>query len=223
MDFLQRLYLVLETCTCQKVFTTNWWQLTPYTTDEDNTAVGIFPDVLKHAIKFCCSECVYGDKAAINFVGSNKTKSLQRGIIEVRQHLGEDIDFHFPIHGTKYKTTYGNGFPYVPLVHSPGAAFIVSSFNSFNESGRVMNLILNSWTFIIVLVFSSYVVGLIMWLIVRDININICTSRIGVQSFAVCLLPCQISVHLVLSFHLFYHLFLFSYYMSIQIRKRVGA
>ena len=180
MSLLQRLSFVSETCNCQKVFTTNWWQLTPYTTHEDNTAVGIFPDVLNSAVKFCCSDCVHGDTAAINFVGSNRTKSLRRGIIEVNQHLSDNIDFHFPIHGTKYKTTHGNGFPFVPLVHSPGAAFIISSNNAYNESERVMKTLLDSWTFILTLVLASYFVGLIMWFIVRANNTNICMSRVAV-------------------------------------------
>ena len=159
---------IAETCSCQRVFTTNWWQLAPYTTLEDNKAVGIFPDILRHAVAFCCSDCVHGDSATIDFVGNNKTKikSLQRGLIEVKNNLREETDFHFPIYGTKFKMTYANGFPYVSLVHSPGAAFMISSQNTFNESERVIRTVLDSWTFILVLLFLSYFIGLIMWLIV---------------------------------------------------------
>ncbi len=157
-----------ETCSCQRQFTTNWWQLTPYTTPENDIAVGIFPDILKHAIEFCCSDCVHGDAASIDFVGSKETKSFQRGFIEVKNNIRDEIDFHFPIHGTKFKMQYANGFPYVPLVHSPGAAFIISSKNEFNESERVMKITLDSWTFILVLALASYMVGLIMWLIVSS-------------------------------------------------------
>ncbi|XP_028409022.1 protein sidekick-2-like [Dendronephthya gigantea] len=159
-----------ETCSCQRVFTSNWWQLIPYTTVDEDKAIGIFPDILKNAIEFCCLDCVHGHAASINFVGTNKTKSLQRGIIEVKDNLREEIDFHFPIFGTQYKTTYGNGFPYVPLVHSPGAVFLISSRNEFNESDKVMETILTSWTFIVVLILLSYFVGLIMWLVERKDN-----------------------------------------------------
>lgn len=84
----------------------------------------------------------------------------------MKDNLREEIDFHFPIFGTQYKTTYGNGFPYVPLVHSPGAVFLISSRNEFNESDKVMETVLTSWTFIVVLILLSYFVGLIMWLVV---------------------------------------------------------
>jgi hypothetical protein len=167
---------ISETCSCQREFTTNWWQLTPYTTFENNTAVGIFPDILTHAIEFCCEDCVYGDAATINFIGNEKTKALQRGFIEVKNSLREDIDFHFPIHGTGYKMEYAGGYPYVPLVHSPGAAFIISSHNGYNQSERVIQTFLDSWTFIVVLVLASYMVGLVMWLIVSsliDINVGL--------------------------------------------------
>ena len=86
----------------------------------------------------------------------------------MKNNLREDTDFHFPIHGTKYKMQYANEFPYVPLVHSPGAAFIVSSENAYNQSKRVIQTFLDSWTFILVLVLASYMVGLIMWLIVSS-------------------------------------------------------
>ena len=86
----------------------------------------------------------------------------------MKNNLGEDTDFHFPIHGTKYKMQYANEFPYVPLVHSPGAAFIISSENAYNQSNRVIQTFLDSWTFILVLVLASYMVGLIMWLIVSS-------------------------------------------------------
>lgn len=102
---------ISETCSCRREFTTNWWQLTPYTTLESNKAVGIFPDILNQAVQFCCSDCLHGDTPTINFAGSNNTKSLQRGFVEARNSLREENDFHFPIHGTKFKATMHMGIP----------------------------------------------------------------------------------------------------------------
>lgn len=157
---------VTETCSCKTMFTANWWKLTPYTDLKNGTIAGIFPSILEKAIEMCCKDCSTQSLPEIDFVGMNRSLALKSGVLEVNANIGDDTDFHFPIYGIKSQTSYGDGFPYVPLVKSPGAAFIISSANQYNESDRVMKLMLNTWPFFLVLILTSYFVGLFIWLVV---------------------------------------------------------
>ena len=161
-----------ETCSCQGSFKTNWWELTPYTKNKDGDSTGIFPSILQKAINMCCKECAENMSPKIHFARTDSSKGLQNGILEVSQNINDDIDLHFPIYGAKSQTTYRNSFPYVPLVQSPGAAFIVSSANNYKESKRILNIVLSYWPLSIVILFASYFVGLIMWLLVSPCRLH---------------------------------------------------
>ena len=141
---------VTETCSCKTIFTANWWKLTPYTDLKNGTITGIFPLILEKAIEMCCRDCAKQSLPEIEFLG------MKNGVLEVNENIGDDTDFHFPIYGTKSQSSYGDGLPYIPFVKSPGAAFIISSANEYNESDRVMKIVFNTWPFFIFLFCWSY-------------------------------------------------------------------
>ena len=155
---------VTETCSCKTIFTANWWKLTPYTDLKNGTITGIFPLILEKAIEMCCRDCAKQSLPEIEFLG------MKNGVLEVNENIGDDTDFHFPIYGTKSQSSYGDGLPYIPFVKSPGAAFIISSANEYNESDRVMKIVFNTWPFFIALILSSYFVGLITWFVVSFLS-----------------------------------------------------
>lgn len=157
-----------ETCNCQKMFRTNWWKLTPYAVQSNGKTTGIFPSILQKAIEMCCSDCSKQRLPELDFEGGNTSKALKDGVLEVNANIDDNIDLHFPIHGSRAQTIYGNGLPYVALIQSPGAAFIISSMNQYNESERVMKIVLACWPLMLVLFLASYVFGLVMWLIVSS-------------------------------------------------------
>ena len=115
----------------------------------------------------CCGECQNGHGASIidyNLDGRNNSakKNTKHGMNEATDHL---IDLSFPVHGYSDQRTYLGSYKYVPVVESPGAAFIVR-----NErlDAPITNSLVKSWPLAAVLIVFILLSGYLFWMMVSD-------------------------------------------------------
>lgn len=127
--------------------------------------------ILDQMVFKCCANCTSGH--GTSFVDYNSDgnqnfakKPIEHNMIDAIDHV---TDLHFPVHGSSDQRTYSGTFKYVPVVESPGAAFIVR-YNKPNAP--ITNALVECWllaALVFVFVLSS---GLLYWITVREIPIG---------------------------------------------------
>ena len=116
----------------------------------------------------CCKTCKQYERTIVDFNSNGKkTKALRQNKNEVAQLIDDDTDFSFPIHGWKGQEIFKNYYRYIPLVESPGIAFIVIFEDLGDPVWHVYHEIIGTWPYILFTILTALVAGIIIWFLVR--------------------------------------------------------
>lgn len=163
--------LIPETCACPKTLYTNWALYPPYVTEINLQPAGIIGQLVQEMILSSCGKCQGGHGETIldftqNGKGAAAKKTSMGGV-------GSDVDdkthVSFPIIGNMDDEKFLKDFVFVPVVESPGIAFISLA----NEPSRteVAALALNkSWSIVVLSVVMGFIAAVLIWLTVSYVN-----------------------------------------------------
>ncbi|XP_048580338.1 uncharacterized protein LOC5501882 [Nematostella vectensis] len=155
---------VAEKCTCPKRILTNWYELPPYTrTDAARKENSLFRVLIRTIFQTCCGNCTGGHgPSEIIFDGANSTKM---SFIETRkeENLNQKDTISFPIPGNADDTTYQNTLRFLPLVTSPGIAFVVVNDEPGTSANAVFTSVLGGWPVLVLTLIMALLSGMIMW------------------------------------------------------------
>lgn len=123
--------------------------------------------LLDKMVHHCCGVCQHGHGQSVvdyNFDGKHNSseKNTKHGMIEAIDHL---TDLNFPVHGYTDQRTYLGTYKYVPVVESPGAAFIVR-YDS--PDAPIASSLVQSWPFAAVTVVFVLLSGILFWILVSE-------------------------------------------------------
>lgn len=152
---------VKEYCKCPKTIHANWYNIPPYIVDTGQSKPkGLFPLLLEKIIQHCCGNCTGGDgESEISY--SNRRKNLVN--IKDTNNLGQPDTITFPISGKKDDREYQNSYKFLPLVGSPGVAFIVVNDPPGTSANAVFNSVLSGWPVLLLTMLMALLSGIIMW------------------------------------------------------------
>ena len=162
---LQSYVISTETCRCPPVLYTNWWVHPPYLNKTNfGEPMGIFPPIVKSMATWACGDCVNGHgKTVINFSSDRKSNKAEKSNnFEVLRDIDEEV-LSFPLYGGQYVSTYLGIYTYIPLVISPGVAFITVDDNPADIPLYILKAVLDCFPFVVLTVMMAYLAGIIVW------------------------------------------------------------
>ena len=157
-----------ETCPCPKVLYTNWAELPPYVTKpvKNQPPQGIIGTLVEEMLLRSCGICTNGyGPTVLNFSNNGKGRvAYKRTINAVREDVDHRTQVSFPIIGAMDDAKFQREYVFVPLVESPGIAFITVSQDTSSTSAisaifQYLPLYLFSLTL-------AYAAGIIVWALV---------------------------------------------------------
>lgn len=158
----KRMHLrVKEYCKCPKTIYANWYNIPPYITDKGNDEPdGLFPLLLQRIIHHCCGNCTGGD-------GESEISYARRrdNLVDIKksENINEINTITFPISGKKEDREYQNNNKFMPLISSPGVAFIVVDDPPGTSANAVFNSVLSGWPVLVLTLLMALLSGIIMW------------------------------------------------------------
>ena len=84
------------------------------------------------------------------------------------QNLDQPDTITFPISGKKADRYYQNSYRFMPLVGSPGVAFIVVDEPPGTSANAVFNSVLSGWPVLVLTLLMALLSGIIMWGLVSN-------------------------------------------------------
>lgn len=123
--------------------------------------------LLDKMVQHCCGDCQHGHgKSTVDysFHGNDNSseKNTKPDMIEAIDHL---TDLNFPVHGYTDQRTYLGTYKYVPVVESPGVAFIV---RYENLDTPITSSLVQSWPLAVVVVVLTLLSGMLFWILVSE-------------------------------------------------------
>ena len=172
---------LLETCRCHKKLTTNYRQYTPYvnvtrvnqlqplTTDD---LKGMLPFLFSDLATTCCRTCKQHGTTLVDLNNNGKNMhAFRQHSNEVESFIDNDTDFSFPIYGLNWQRVYKSYYRYIPLVESPGIAFIVITADYVDPVWTMYKEIVATWPYVLFTVLTALVAGIIVWFLVSKTKI----------------------------------------------------
>ena len=130
---------------------------------------GMLPFLFSDLASTCCKTCKQHGETIVDFNRNGKMKpALQHSIRGVESFLDDDTDFSFPIYGWKWQKVYKKYYRYIPLVESPGFAFIMIMDNLGSPVWHMYYEILGTWPYLLFTVLTALTAGIIIWFLVSD-------------------------------------------------------
>ena len=108
----------------------------------------------------CCGNCSGGD-------GPSKISYANRrdNLVAIKDIRNFDVNdtITFPISGYKVDRWYQSEYTFMPLVSSPGVAFIVVDEPPGTSANAVFNSVLSGWSVLLLTLLMALLSGIIMW------------------------------------------------------------
>ena len=128
-------------------------------------------DFLDKMVLYCCGDCHNGHGTSFidyNLNGSHNSarKSKKQDMINAIDHY---TDLSFPIHGYSDQRMYLGSYKYVPVVDSPGAAFIV---RYDDLTAPITNTLVTSWPLAVLVFTFISLSGCLFWMLV-SVKVNV--------------------------------------------------
>ena len=125
---------------------TNWWNNPPYVTTQissnSSREGGILPVILESIVTSCCQECEFGTTTVDFKLDANGLDAQKDGVIQVKDAINSKSMISFGITGVmpqeKYYSADGEA-EYVPIMETPGVAFIVAERRLDYRSWSLLN------------------------------------------------------------------------------------
>ena len=145
---------------------TNWWKISPYIGLTGSTHLtGVFPTVLRQMVASCCQPC-RAHNTTLDFLTAESIKS---SLESVRNGVGES-DLSFPVYGSSEKESYGALYGYVPVISSPGEAFVVNREMDQTPSDILASVIFSSWPLAVLSLVFCILAGIVIWILVSCVE-----------------------------------------------------
>lgn len=161
-------FVPTETCPCPKALYTNWAELPPYVTKPVNneSPQGIVGSLVEEMILKSCGICRDGyGPTVLNFSHSGKGRvAYKRTINAVREDVDHRTQVSFPIIGAMDDAKFQREYVFVPLVESPGIAFITVSQDTSSTSA--ISAIIQYLPLYLFCLTMAYAAGIIVWALV---------------------------------------------------------
>ena len=88
---------------------------------------------------------------------------LKQVDIKASQNLDQPDTITFPISGKKVDRYYQTSYKFMPLIGSPGVAFIVVDDPPGTSANAVFNSVLSGWPVLVLTLLMALLSGIIMW------------------------------------------------------------
>ena len=122
----------------------------------DKLKPGIIPDLLTRIVSYCCQNCSEYGSSQVDFLNSAPGRAAHKpGIVSFRNSINEMTEFNFPVFGFVEQTKYSHSLGFVPMVRSPGVAFITIGDEEGTAARMVVSSILRCWP--VVLLCTAFV------------------------------------------------------------------
>ena len=145
----------------------NWYNIPPYIKDggPGQDPSGLFPFLLPPIFSQCCGNCSEGDGPS-EIVYNAK---FQENLVAIKDvnNLDSKDTITFPISGKKEDRFYQNDYKFLPLISSPGVAFIVVEEPPGTSANAVFYSVLSGWPVLVLTILMALLSGIIMWGLVR--------------------------------------------------------
>ena len=153
--------MVLETYRCNTSLTTSWYTHNPYTYF-NTTLRGTFPHILDQMVSQCCSTCTsHQVQTVVDYKLDAQGKpayKLNNSNLLNAINLGSHLNFH--VYGRTGQTGY-SVYGFVPVVDSPGIAFITISNEADQTNQAVSTSVLNNWPLFLITILPLYIFGVV--------------------------------------------------------------
>ena len=141
---------------------TNWWKISPYIgLTESSHLTGVFPTVLHRMVASCCQPC-RAHNTTLDFLTEGSVKS---SLENVREAIS-DSDLSFPVYGSSDQERYAALYSYVPVINSPGEAFVVNREMDQTPSDILAAIIFSCWPLAVLSFLFCVLAGIIIWFMV---------------------------------------------------------
>ena len=78
--------------------------------------------------------------------------------------------YSFPVYGWKWQEFYSAYYRYIPLVESPGLAFITIDKKGLSPSQRLINEVFATWPYLLITTLLAALAGIVIWFLVRKLS-----------------------------------------------------
>lgn len=159
-----------ETCPCPKVLYTNWADLPPYVTEAVNnhSPQGIIGTLVEEMLLKSCGICTNGyRRTVLNFTNNGKgSAAYKRTMNTVREDVDHRTQVSFPIIGAMDDAKFQREYVFVPIVESPGFAFI--TFSQDGSSTSAISAVIQYLPLYLFCLIMAYAAGIIVWALVSS-------------------------------------------------------
>ena len=70
------------------------------------------------------------------------------------------------MYGWKWQEYYSGDYLYIPLVESPGVAFIIIEKEGLSPSQRLVNKVFATWPYLVITTLLAALAGIVIWFLV---------------------------------------------------------
>jgi len=162
-----------DTCRCFKRITTNYRIFSPYNSVQISPDLkkvnmsGMIPEILNNLTVECCQTCKSHGLSYVDFVQNGRNMSaFQHNEMDVIDLIDDSNDLSFPVYGWKWQDRYQGIYRYIPLVESPGFAFLLLAPDTESPFRAILRSIFETWPYILITVVMALIAGIIMWFMV---------------------------------------------------------
>ena len=132
---------------------------------------------LNNMVLHCCGDCRNGHGTSFvdyNLDGNNNPsrKSTEE---EMRISIDSNTDLSLPVYGFSDQRRYMNRFRFVPIVESPGAAFIVTR-EGMKSKSSIEHLVYGCGPLLLFNIMAICLTGLLMWILVCSLSLSLSLS-----------------------------------------------
>lgn len=156
-----------ETCNCPKTLYTNWALHPPYVSEINQQPAGIIGELIREMILYSCGKCQGGHgETFIDMKNNGKGAAARKtSMSEVQADVDASTHVNFPVLGNMDDEKYLKEFVFVPVVQSPGIAFI-SLANQLSRTEVVALTWNRSLPIVCLIVVMGVTVAVLIWIAV---------------------------------------------------------
>ncbi|XP_031573985.1 uncharacterized protein LOC116307805 [Actinia tenebrosa] len=159
-----------DTCRCFKRVTTNYRIFSPYNSVSISADLktinmsGMIPEILNNLTVDCCQTCQAHGASFVDFVQNGRNMSaFQHNELDVQALIDDTNDLSFPVYGWKWQDRYQGIYRYIPLVESPGFAFLLKEPETESPLKAVVSSIIDTWPYILITLMMALLAGIVIW------------------------------------------------------------
>ena len=134
---------------------------------------GIFTTVIRSMIIEACGSCDQYLNSTLHFdVSRTGLDPNRRSVYKLKISITDDVDVSFPYYERRSTKTVVPGSIFVPLISSPGCAFIVRDELNVERIAQALILnVLKVWPLLLVSYCIATLFGIIIWSTVSRLNL----------------------------------------------------